>query len=86
MLENLDSKKIFIKNAKNFYFIVDQFINITFLNEKPENLPNKVIKQLTECLNTKDLGSLKEILKDKKNETNKILNETISHLNPNQYD
>ena len=36
-IENLDVKRLFIKNVKIFYFVLDQFINITFSSEKTEN-------------------------------------------------
>ena len=68
---------MFINKAKNFYFVVDQFINITFSLEKPENLTNKVVKHLINYLNIKDLGNLKKIIKDTKNEINKYLLEVL---------
>ena len=80
IIENIDIKKLFLNDVKIFYFIIDQFINITFSNEKPENLPNKVSKYLIEYLNLKDLGSLKKAIRDKKNEVNRYINEILKNF------
>ena len=77
---DIDIKKLFLRDVKIFYFIIDQFINITFSNEKPENLPNKVSKYLVNYLNLKDLGSLKKAVRDKKNEVNRYINEILKHF------
>ena len=74
---NVDNKKLFINKAKNFYFVLDQFINITFSLEKPENLTDKVVIHLINYLNIRDLGNLKKIVKDTKNEINNFLLEVL---------
>jgi len=79
VIENLVVKKLFLKNVKSFYFILDQFINITFWNEKPENLPNKVSKYLVEYLDLKDLGSLKKKISDHKNQVHGYLQEILNN-------
>ena len=78
--ENIDNKILFITKAKNLYFIVDQFINITFSDQKPEKLTNKVTKYLLNYLNVKDLGNLKKIIKDYKNEVNKFLIQILKQI------
>ena len=77
---DIDIKKLFLRDVKIFYFIIDQFINITFSNEKPENLPNKVSKYLVEYLKLKDLGTLKKAIRDKKNQINRYINEILKHF------
>ena len=76
-IENLDVKRLFIKNVKIFYFVLDQFINITFSSEKPENLPNKVLTYLIEYLDLKDLGNLKQKVNDQKNLVHRYLQEIL---------
>ena len=48
----------YLKNWKLF-FKLDQVVNICFMNEKQNNLPNAAINLLINELNEKDLGSLK---------------------------
>ena len=76
-IENLDVKKLFLKKVKLFYFILDQFVNITFSMDKPRNLPNKVSKYLVSYLNLKDLGTLKQTVKDHKNQIRKNIEEIL---------
>ena len=79
-IDNLNEKKLFVKTSKQFYYIIDQFINVTFSSEKPESLPNKVVKHLTQYLNVKDLGNLKKMTRFRKNEVNKYLNEIFKNI------
>ena len=79
-IENINEKKLFVKTSKQFYYIIDQFINITFSEEKPEILPNKVVKYLNQYLNVKDLGNLKKKPDSQKNELNKYLNEIFNNI------
>ena len=73
IIENIEEKKYFIKKAKMFYFIIDQYVNLTFSNQKPSKLTNQIIEKLQKNLNIRDLGSLKLSLKNTKNEINKYL-------------
>ena len=79
-IDNLNEKKLFVKTSKQFYYIIDQFINITFSSEKPERLPNKVVKYLNQYLNVKDLSNLQKKTRSKKNEINKYLNEIFKKI------
>ena len=54
--------------------------DVTFSSEKPESLPNKVVKYLTQYLNVKDLGNLKKMTRFRKNEVNKYLNEIFKNI------
>ena len=56
-----------------FYFIIDQYVNLTYSNQKPSRLTNQILEKLQRNLNIKDLGSLKMSLKNTKNEINKFL-------------
>ena len=56
-----------------FYFIIDQYVNLTFSNQKPSKLTNQILEKLQKNLNIRDLGSLKLSLKNTKNEINKYL-------------
>ena len=56
-----------------FYFIIDQYVNLTYSNQKPSRLTNQILEKLQRNLNIKDLGSLKLSLKNTKNEINKYL-------------
>jgi len=73
IIENIEEKKYFIKKAKMFYFIIDQYVNLTFSKQKPSKLTNQIIEKLQKNLNIRDLGSLKLSLKNTKNEINKYL-------------
>ena len=73
IIENMEEKKHFIKKAKMFYFIIDQYVNLTYSNQKPSRLTNQILEKLQRNLNIKDLGSLKLSLKNTKNEINKYL-------------
>ena len=73
IIENIEEKKFFIKKAKLFYFIIDQYVNLTFSNQKPSKLTNQILEKLQKNLNIRDLGSLKLSLKNTKNEINKYL-------------
>jgi len=70
---NLEEKKYFIRKAKIFYFIIDQYVNLTFSNQKPSTLTKQILDKLQKNLNIKDLGTLKLSLKNTKNEINKYL-------------
>ena len=72
-IENIEEKKHFIRKAKMFYFIIDQYVNLTYSNQKPSKLTNQILEKLQRNLNIKDLGSLKMSLKNTKNEINKFL-------------
>ncbi len=72
-IENIEEKKHFIRKAKMFYFIIDQYVNLTYSNQKPSRLTNQILEKLQKNLNIKDLGSLKMSLKNTKNEINKLL-------------
>ena len=56
---------------------MDQVVNICFVNEKQNNLPNAAINLLINELNEKDLGSLKASINQGKinifNTLNKII-------------
>ena len=56
-----------------FYFIIDQYVNLTYSNQKPSKLTNQILEKLQRSLNIRDLGSLKMSLKNTKNEINKFL-------------
>ena len=79
IIENLEEKKYFIKKAKMFYFIIDQYVNLTYSNQKPSRLTNQILEKLQRNLNIKDLGSLKMSLKKTKNEINKYLSLILEH-------
>ena len=70
---NIEEKKHFIRKAKMFYFIIDQYVNLTYSNQKPSTLTNQILGKLQKNLKIKDLGSLKLTLKNTKNEINKFL-------------
>jgi glutamine synthetase adenylyltransferase len=72
-IENIAEKKHFIRKAKMFYFIIDQYVNLTYSNQKPSKLTNQILEKLQRSLNIRDLGSLKMSLKNTKNEINKFL-------------
>ncbi len=76
-IKDIDEKKIIIKRIENFYFIVDQYVNITYLNQKPEKLPNKILKNILKKLNIKNLSQLKTQIKSHKNKINEYLNEIL---------
>ena len=78
-IENIEEKKFFIKKAKMFYFIIDQYVNLTFSNQKPSKLTNQILEKLQKNLNIKDLGSLKLSLKNTKNEINKYLTHILDN-------
>ena len=40
IIENLEEKKYFIRKAKMLYFIIDQYVNLTYSNQKPSTLTN----------------------------------------------
>ncbi len=79
VIKNLDVKKLFLKNVKLSYFVLDQFINITFSIEKPKKLPNKVSKYLVSYLDLKDLGTLKQIINEQKNQVHRYLQEILNN-------
>ena len=56
-----------------FYFIIDQYVNLTYSSQKPSRLTNQILEKLQRNLNIRDLGSLKMNLKNTKNEINKFL-------------
>ena len=72
-IANIEEKKNFIRKAKMFYFIIDQYVNLTYSNQKPSTLTNQILGKLQKNLKIKDLGSLKLSLKNTKNEINKFL-------------
>ena len=78
-IENIEEKKHFIRKAKMFYFIIDQYVNLTYSNQKPSRLTNQILEKLQRNLNIKDLGSLKMSLKKTKNEINKYLSLILEH-------
>mgnify|MGYP001486454942 CR=1 FL=1 len=79
VIKNLDVKKLFLKNVKLSYFVLDQFVNITFSIEKPKKLPNKVSKYLVSYLDLKDLGTLKQIINEQKNQVHRYLQEILNN-------
>ncbi len=62
-----------------FYFIIDQYVNLTYSNQKPSRLTNQILEKLQRNLNIRDLGSLKMNLKNTKNEINKYLSLILEH-------
>ena len=62
-----------------FYFIIDQYVNLTYSNQKPSRLTNQILEKLQRNLNIRDLGSLKMSLKNTKNEINKYLSLILEH-------
>ena len=80
-IENLEEKKNFIRKAKIFYFIIDQYVNLTFSNQKPSTLTNQILEKLQKNLNIKDLGSLKLSLKNTKKEINKYITYILENEN-----
>ena len=79
IIENLEEKKYFIRKAKMLYFIIDQYVNLTYSNQKPSTLTNQILGKLQKNLKTKDLGTLKLSLKNTKNEINKYLSLILEH-------
>ncbi len=78
-IENIEEKKLFIRKAKMFYFIIDQYVNLTYSNQKPSTLTNQILGKLQKNLKINDLGSLKLSLKNTKNEINKYLSLILEH-------
>ena len=78
-IENIEEKKHFIRKAKMFYFIIDQYVNLTYSNQKPSTLTNQILGKLQKNLKINDLGSLKLSLKNTKNEINKYLSLILEH-------
>ena len=81
-IENIEEKKIFIEKSHLLYCVLDQFINITFSEEKPQILPDSVIDKMLNELKIKDLGSLKEKIKITKNRLNRY---RMKFYNCNKY-
>ena len=79
IIENLEEKKYFIRKAKMLYFIIDQYVNLTYSNQKPSTLTNQILGKLQKNLKINDLGSLKLSLKNTKNEINKYLSLILEH-------
>tara|TARA_B100001121_G_scaffold41014_1_gene35053 strand:- start:17 stop:562 length:546 start_codon:yes stop_codon:yes gene_type:complete len=79
IIENLEEKKYFIRKAKMLYFIIDQYVNLTYSNQKPSTLTNQILGKLQKNLKIKDLGTLKLSLKNTKNEINKYLSLILEH-------
>ncbi len=77
-IENLQEKRLYIRKSRSFYLILDQYVNLSFSEVKPNNLTNQIISKLQKNLGIKDLGSLKLKLKKSKIEINKYLMEIIS--------
>ena len=73
------AKKNFIRKAKMFYFIIDQYVNLTYSNQKPSTLTNQILGKLQKNLKINDLGTLKLSLKNTKNEINKYLSLILEH-------
>ena len=80
-IENLEEKIYFIRKAKIFYFIIDQYVNLTFSNQKPSTLTNQILEKLQRNLNIRDLGSLKLSLKNTKKEINKYITYILENEN-----
>ncbi len=78
-IENLEEKKHFIRKAKMFYFIIDQYVNLTYSTQKPSTLTNQILVKLKKKLKVKDLGSLKLSLKKTKNKINKFLSHILEN-------
>ena len=72
------SKKIILfRKIENLYFKIDQIVNICFLENKQDNIPNQAVNLLIKETVTKDLGSLKAYVNQSKVEIFKILNYII---------
>jgi len=73
----MDKKLLLFKKLESIFFRLDQVVNICFVNEKQNNLPNAAINLLINELNEKDLGSLKASISQGKinifNTLNKII-------------
>ena len=73
----MDKKLLSFKKLESIFFQLDQVVNICFVNEKQNNLPNAAINLLINELNEKDLGSLKASISQGKinifNTLNKII-------------
>ena len=80
-IKNIEEKKYFIRKAKIFYSIIDQYVNLTFSNQKPSTLTKQILEKLQKNLNIKDLGTLKLSLKNTKNEINKYLMYILENQN-----
>ena len=72
-----DKKLLLFKKLESIFLRLDQVVNICFVNEKQNNLPNAAITLLINELNEKDLGSLKALISQGKinifNTLNKIV-------------
>ncbi len=77
VVENIEEKKFILKKIKHFYLVLDQYINITFASEKPDNLPDSVINQILYEVKIRDLGSLKLKVKEYKNRIYRLLSEVL---------
>ena len=73
----INKKKILFNNVEKLFFKIDQVINICFLEEKQDYLPNKAVSILIKETNNKDLGSLKAYVNKSKIEIFNILNYII---------
>ena len=73
----MDKKLLLFKKLERIFIQLDQVVNICFVNEKQNNLPNAAINLLINELNEKDLGSLKASISQGKinifNTLNKII-------------
>ena len=73
----MDKKLLLFKKLESIFFRLDQIVNICYVDEKQNNLPNAAINLLINELNEKDLGSLKASISQGKidifNTLNKIL-------------
>ena len=70
----INKKKILFNKVGKLFFKIDQVINICFLKEKQDYLPNKAVSILIKETNNKDLGSLKAYVNQSKIEIYSILN------------
>ena len=77
-----DKKLLLLKKLESIFFRLDQVVNICFMNDKQNNLPNAAINLLINELNEKDLGSLKASVNQGKidifNTLNKILESELN--------
>ncbi|MDC3116153.1 hypothetical protein OA529_00555 [Alphaproteobacteria bacterium] len=70
----VNKKLILFRKVENLYLKIDQVVNICFLENKQNNLPNQAVNLLIKETATRDLGSLKAYVYQSKTEIFKIIN------------
>jgi len=81
----IEKRKNINKKIENLYFKIDQVVNISFLDQKQDNLPPNAVSLLITELGEKDLGSLKASVKSGKNEIFKNLIQIIESYKNKQF-